>query len=166
MSCPDEAQLIRLVSGELSPDEASVVGAHLRECPACAATRDDLAATWGGLGAWVDDAPDDAPSADLWPQVQMALAREIERESVWLPRTAPALLRAAACIAVAVGLGWSTGAWLLPGERTPDNGPRAEVNLDDALEPLGLDAFVDGPATGLQRAFEESEPEDGQEGVS
>jgi anti-sigma factor RsiW len=155
--------LIRLISGDLDPDAAAVVERHLHQCPACAAIKDDLSATWETLGAWVDP----APAPDLWPTVQATLAVEARREATWLPQTTPALLRAAACIAVAVGLGWAAGAWLVPGEQdTGGHAATAAVEMDDVLEPLGLDAFMVGSATGLQGAFETTELDDGQEGVS
>ncbi len=163
MSCPNEAQLIRLVSGELTPEEASGLDRHVRQCPTCAAIKEDLSATWATLGAWIDD----APAADLWPTVQATLAIEDRRETAWLPRTTPALLRAAACIAAAVGLGWATGAWIPSDERDPtDDTAAAVVDANDVLEPLGLDMFLFESSMGLQGAFDEVEPNDGQEEAS
>jgi anti-sigma factor RsiW len=160
MSCPNEPRLIRLVSGELDPQEARALERHVDECPRCAAALEELRATWSVLGQWAED----TPPADLWPTVRAALELEARRRGVWLPRTRPAMLRAAASLAVAVGLGWATGAWIAPGQPGAQNEP-LEASIDDVLEPLGVDEFVGTSATGLELVFEET-TQNGPEEIS
>jgi anti-sigma factor RsiW len=160
MSCPDEPRLIRLVSGELDAQEAQTLERHVAECPRCEAALEELRATWSVLGEWTED----APTADLWPTLRAALELEAQRRGVWLPRTGPAILRAAASLAVAVGLGWATGEWITPRPPGSQNEP-LETSIDDALEPLGVDEFVGSSATGLELVFEET-TQNGPEDVS
>jgi anti-sigma factor RsiW len=160
MSCPDEARWIRLVSGELDPQEARALERHTEECPRCAATLQELRATWSVLGEWTEE----TTTADLWPTVRATLELEARRRGGWLPRTGPALLQAAASLAIAVGLGWATGAWITPGQPGAQN-QSAEASIDDALEPLGVDEFVGTSATGLELVFEET-TQNGAEEIS
>jgi hypothetical protein len=74
------------------------------------------------------------------------------------------MLRAAASLAVAVGLGWATGAWIAPGQPGVQTEP-PKASIDDALEPLGVDEFVGTSATGLELVFEETS-QNGPEDVS
>jgi anti-sigma factor RsiW len=157
MSCPDEPRLIRLVSGELDAREAQDLERHLEECPRCAGALEELRTTWSILGEWTED----APAADLWPTVRATLELDARGRGGWLPQSRPAMLRAAASLAVAVGLGWATGAWIDPGQKGPPN-ESAETSIDDIMEPLGLDEFVKSSATGLPLVFEE-DTQNGQE---
>lgn len=160
MSCPDEPRLIRLVSGELDPQEARALEQHAEKCPRCAAALEELRATWSLLGEWAED----ATTADVWPTVRATLELDAKGRGGWLPQTKPAMLRAAASLAVAVGLGWATGAWIDRAPAGSQNKP-AEASIDDVMEPLGLDEFVRFSATDLQLVFEE-DTQNGQEETS
>lgn len=148
MSCPNEAQLIRLVAGELEQEAADEIRRHVARCRTCAATLAELEATWQVMGAWDED----APTSDLWLAVRAAAELDARRRPGWVPRTPPALLRAAASVAVAVGLGWMTGSWVAgPADRRADRtGPVPEEEL---IESLGLDEFASLSATGLPEAL-------------
>jgi hypothetical protein len=106
---------------------------------------------------------EDERMVDLWPAVRATLEIEAKRRSEWLPRTVPAMLRTAASVVIAVGLGWMTGTWMRPGEPGP-HGSSMPTSIEDVMGPLGLDEFATSSATGLQGVFEAGE-EDEQEEV-
>jgi hypothetical protein len=58
MNCEDTAGLSSdRLKGLLSPEDAWLLDAHLRTCPACQAEVDALATLWSDLGALEDDVP-------------------------------------------------------------------------------------------------------------
>jgi anti-sigma factor RsiW len=116
MPCPDEGQLIRLIGGELETEPAEQIRQHVRECPRCAALLAQTQTVWDVMGTL----PEDGITSDLWPAVQAAVEAEGRREArQWVPRQRLDLMRAAASIAIAIGLGWTAGAWISP-SRQPD----------------------------------------------
>lgn len=157
MSCPDEGQLIRLIAGELEAGPADRLRGHLGECDRCAGLLAELQATWRLMEAWQED----EASADLWPTLRPAVESGAGRGPRWIPSTRPDLLRAAASIALAVGLGWTAGAWITPPlpAQPEANG---QTQVEELVESLGLDEFTSVSATGLHATLmsvEESETE-------
>lgn len=104
-------ELTALLDGALAPGRAEEVLRHLRECPACRAERDRLAA---GIAALRALPPAPAPSPSFAARLEARIAREGRKRS-WLERildrAAPAGLRwkvgvpaSAAAIAAAAAL--------------------------------------------------------------
>ncbi len=156
MSCPDDGHLIRLISGELEPPHAGEVQQHVDACPRCADTVEGLRSTWAALGTWSEE--ETAPN--LWPALRSTLEIEVRRDAGWLPRTSPALVRAAASIVVALGLGWTAGRFAVPmGAAPPGSAEPAAVSPDELIEPLGLDELAYVSATGLRAALDMPEPD-------
>lgn len=162
MDCPQTELILRLVSGELSPECGGELLRHFETCPACAAAHAELSRTWDALGDW----PVDRSDIDLTERV---LARvEADRTGVlsmvrWL-RSMPVAVRAAACILLGVGLGMGAGR-LVP---VPTTGPGATriapaVSTEDLAETLGLDRFATGSATSLPSRFLENDAPKGGE---
>ncbi|MCP4247237.1 MAG: hypothetical protein GY778_09330 [bacterium] len=152
--CPNQSQLIRLASGELDPAGADETRRHLQDCTRCAIVVRQLEATWDVLGTWSEAEPE----GDLWPRIQAAAqggpAPSSNRPLAhgWLPRGRLDLFRAAAGIALAVGLGWTTGWWVSPsGQIEPTGSPEATV--EELIESLGLSELAAGSATGLPTAL-------------
>jgi predicted anti-sigma-YlaC factor YlaD len=140
-------QLPELPDGDLPPDEAEAVRAHLAVCAACRAE----AEAYHRLGTLLAEEPE--PRAVLPSGRQVAtwvLEREAARSrawSAWLPAAlAPAALAVALVVALVVAL-------LLPrygaSERDPTGSPAtpATVFADDA--PVAL-VLVDDERTGRQ----------------
>lgn len=148
MSCPNQADLIRLIAGELEPAAASDLRGHLDRCPACAAVVGELAATWEVMGA----ADQQSAPADLWPTVQSSVELAARRRSGWVPRTAPALLQTAASVVLALGLGWLAGSWLV-GPAAPEPTSPDFTAEQELIVSLGLDEFTSFSATGLPEAL-------------
>ncbi|HUU84162.1 MAG TPA: hypothetical protein VM243_11730 [Phycisphaerae bacterium] len=148
MSCPNDADLIRLLAGELDDGPSQNIRRHLTHCRACAATLAELQITWQVLAA----GDEEEVTSDLWPAVRLAAEREAMRPTVWVPRTPPALLRAAASIAVALGLGWLAGSWVgQPAGRVSQ--PNGTVPEEELIEALGLDELAALSATGLPETW-------------
>jgi anti-sigma factor RsiW len=143
--------LIRVVAGEADAVEAREVERHLRECRRCADTRNRLQATWDALAVWTES----EPAADLWPAIHASLEVGARRNAGWLPRSTPGLLRAAASVLIAIGLGWATGAVIGQRDASPPEPPVASI--DEVMESLGLDTLTLGAAAGLQTVFEETD---------
>jgi len=98
--------------GELSPEEAARVAAHLQSCAACRSEFEEVK-----LGIRLAEAlPTVAAPEHLWEGIEAALARETNREGERAPQTRPlfpsrrrALIPAFAAVLLALAAG---GAWL------------------------------------------------------
>lgn len=96
------------LDGGMDPAEHRLLGAHLAECPECAATLEDLRLVTSCARAL----PNEAPKADLWPGIQARIrgAGATDRAAVLTPRGGFPVRRfsfslpqlAAACVALAV----------------------------------------------------------------
>jgi hypothetical protein len=156
MSCRRNSEVLRLVSGELDDVATQRLREHLAECAACAAAYDDARHVWRGLGDWrVDAVPEDLTTRVLQAIEDIPLKG---RETPG-PFDRMGFLRAAAAIALAVGLGIYAGT-LLP---TPRAVPAASDTRGVVMESLGLaDLGLEG-STGLTLGFE-PEPSTGTAG--
>ncbi len=134
--------IIRLVSGELAADARDAAERHLADCDACraavAAQRDlhDL------LDAW-----EPQPGPDLWPTVERSLDQPRRQASAW--NGLWQVGRAAAVIAVSVGLGYGSGRLLVG----PGGAPATNVTPEGALDQLSFHVVASPSATGLFAAF-------------
>jgi hypothetical protein len=134
------------LDGELTPDEAAAVDAHLRDCEACTAVLNDLkrvvaraqaaaalarppqADLWAGIAARIDagGAPQAAP---VRAHVATFAPRPARRVTFTLPQLAAAALVVAA---VSGGLAWQLRPSLAGGAGTPKGVPYAAVPGGDA----------------------------------
>ena len=158
MTCPKRGVILRHLSGELAPEQRRDFQEHLGECSVCRAARDELRESWELLGGWEID----AATVDLTDRI---LARtDAGRRPLTPTRPTPwwaATLRAAASIALAVGMGVAAG-YLVP-----------VAELPGATEPAATPAGVAGAlawigpaaesATGLPLALDpDAAPEGGE----
>jgi anti-sigma factor RsiW len=152
--------ILRLVSGELAPSEARELREHLDACPACQAVWAELQETWRLLGAWEVSAPERnlAPAvlqaADAGgPQAGFAGGQALR----W-----PTVLRAAASIGLAAGLGIGTGYLVPMGSGGKPQTTNLTVEADEVLGSLGLAELGTSSATGLSLELdtEEALPEE------
>jgi len=153
MTCATESDLIRLVSGELNGPAEAKLRDHLRDCARCALLLAELRATWDMLGTWEEP----TSAIDHWSAIREGLVRE--RRGRLIPLARGDLLRAAASVAFALGLGWTTG-WLV-GRPAPTL--REEPALETLIEPLGLDELAGGSAAGVTNTLLSAGEDEGTE---
>ncbi len=97
MTCTEARDLLPLLPyGDLPPDKADALRAHLRDCPACAREQASFRAVRGAL----DAAPVPAVQVDLPRLYQEAMTRQARRLRRW--RLAAAACAAAAAVLLAV----------------------------------------------------------------
>jgi hypothetical protein len=129
------------------PDEdRRSIEAHLEACESCRALYDELAADRRLLGEWDVD----AFGRDLWPAIEDRLdeTRPVLVRSPW-SRAAP-IMRVAAAIAIAVGLGHAAGRFSRPGVAPEEAWPAATE--EEVAATLGLHVFESPVPAGLYTA--------------
>ena len=133
MDCPKTTLFLRLVSGELPPEQQSELRQHLDECPACSVALAELDDAWRALDEWEVD----AAGIDLTEGVlQRIEAGPVGRFRFvrWFG-SVPEPVRVAASIALAVGLGVGAGRLVpLPQSSQPETQATAAVSADDLAE--------------------------------
>ena len=136
--------LVRLVSGQLPDAERLEAETHLRGCEGCRRSRDNIAAVHALLGEWKVD----AQARDLWPAVERGL--DAGGPAILHPRWAPAsrLLRIAAAVVIAVGLGHAIGR-LTSSPAAPVSVASLEGAEVQAADELGLHVMEWPSAAGL-----------------
>jgi anti-sigma factor RsiW len=147
VTCADaRVALGAYVLGALEPDERHLVEEHLRDCPACAAEREEL----GSLRALLDRVPAEdlepvavAPSPDLFARMSAAAA-ETGRARPWRSRT---MALVAAVVLTVLGIGAGVAASLSGSGQaaTASAGPvRATVTTTTHDEGISLEVAVVG----------------------
>lgn len=100
-----EADILALVSGELSDARHREIEAHVSACAACRRVRAETASVHGLLGEWGVDVAD----RDVWPAIERRLGAPT---SVRVPRrwhVVARMSRIAAAVMLGVGLGHAAG---------------------------------------------------------
>jgi anti-sigma factor RsiW len=157
MRCPRNGVILRLLSGELEPGARRELLHHLQACSACRSAYENLQASWDALGDWLVE----VPAINLTERV-LAEADDPDRGEGRAPRRAAhrtVLLRAAASIVLAVGLGVGAG-YLVPAGKSvgiPAPSPALE-DISEALEWIGV---ASESATGLPFGLEPDEAPEG-----
>ena len=156
MSCRRNGEILRLVSGDQDEAATQRLHEHFAQCTACAAAYDDARRAWQALGDWRVDAAHEDMTARVLKRVDGDPRQE---RGITYSFGRMGLLRAAASIALAAGLGVGPGT-LLPTQRGAFATSDARYVV---MESLGLgDLGVEG-STGLTLGFE-PEPTDGAAG--
>jgi anti-sigma factor RsiW len=129
--CVDEAELIKLIAGELPDARRNAVEDHLARCGKCREVHRSLRATWDQLGVWEVA----MPSRNLARAVLAIASRDAVRRQ-WLARSG-----IAAAIVLAAGLGWMGGRWSWHGSTAASAPP---VSTEAMVHHVGLDALGSG----------------------
>ena len=161
MACPYSPILLRLVAGELAIAEKRNIQEHLARCPECAREHARLIEVWQALGEWETDVPD----IDLTARVLAEMSRESAdrgRPARRLHALAP-MVRAAASILVAVGLGIGAGYVLPVRFDEPESRSGETASAEDIVEALGLSHLGSDSATGLLNALDAASLSEGDE---
>ena len=126
-----EQELIRLLHGELPPDEARELRARLRREPELAAAFDRLERAWSGLAL-----PPPSPVPAGFTGRVMAHARGLPAPAAlswtaaprWVRATAAAALLAGAALGAGVGRSWPAA------EKAPEPAPVSSLAATEATE--------------------------------
>jgi anti-sigma factor RsiW len=131
MTRGSEQELIRLLHGELPPDEARELRARLRREPELAAAFDRLERTWSGL-----ELPPAAPVPAGFAGRVMAHARSLPTPATLSWTAAPRWVRAAAAAALLAGaaLGAGVGRSWPAAEKAPEPAPVSSLAATEAPE--------------------------------
>ena len=159
MTCPRTHLIVRLASGELSPAEERDLREHLETCQVCAAAYSEMSQTWNALGEWQLN----VSGIDLAERVLAEADAEGRRPSppIRLTWHWAVPLRAAASIALAVGLGVAAG-HLMPAGKSAAV-PESPASLEGITEALELIGFTSESATGLALGLDSDEAPVGDE---
>ncbi len=139
MTRGSEQELIRLLHGELPPDEARELRARLRREPELAAAFDLLERTWSGLAL-----PPPSPVPAGFAGRVMAHARSQPAPALswtaaprWVRATAAAALLAGAALGAGVGRSWPAA------EKAPEPAPVSSLAATEATEYSLADGYWD-----------------------
>lgn len=131
--CITQPQLLRLLSGELPDHERLAIETHLADCAPCHQQFEEMRRTWEALDQWpLPGVP------DLTARIMAAAAQPS-------PRSALPLLRIAAAILLACGVGIVAGLSVPSSQESPTLAQ--QVSTEEVVQALGLDAL--GSDTGL-----------------
>jgi len=129
-----DSELIKYVAGELAQPQRARVDEHVGACRSCRDRQRQISQAWELLGDWQVKPLE----ADLADAVSVAVRREREagarQPTGW--RRASVLLRAAAAILVAVGLGHLAARWTAPSPSGP-----VTSSVDRLAQPIDADSI-------------------------
>lgn len=150
----DDIELIKYVAGNLAEAQAADVRGHIDTCPDCSQRIQEIRSLWDALGQWQVD----SAGRDVAGRVT-ALAKEAQLQDMQQPATSARktillhqILRIAASIIIAVGLGHMLGEYSVTGKK-----PQIVSSQDkpEYLAALGLEW-----SSGLAWLVLEEEPAD------
>ncbi len=140
-----DIQMTDLLGGHVQPELREEIEQHLAACQACRAQYEQFAEVWGAMGQWEPACPD----VDLRQRVLMR-ARENAGAGIFAtrPRWVSVVLKAAAVIVIAVGVGHLAGRW---GRTAPLPLPTPSIGelQQRTASSLYLDMFESGTPGGL-----------------
>lgn len=136
-----DIQMTALLGGHVEPGPRREIERHLADCEPCRSRYRQFAEVWSVLGQWEPACPD----IDLRRRI-LARAREDDAGGIFGTRRrwASVTLRAAASIALAIGVGFVAGRW---GRTTPS--PSLDELKQRTASSLYLDMFESGTPAGL-----------------
>ena len=142
-----DIELMEWAAGRAPAEERAAAEAHLAACPECQGRLDAARQTWQVLGQWQVTA-----GRDLADSVLDAAGRQTQLPPVpvWR-RVASPVLRAAAAILLAAGIGHAAGRWAWP--RLAGSPPIvAEADELAAAKALSLDVLAQHSVANLAEA--------------
>ncbi|MBM4037181.1 MAG: hypothetical protein FJ290_01590 [Planctomycetes bacterium] len=141
MSHLREAELVELAAGRLEPPARSAAEAHVGGCAECRARLDAAHRAWQALGSWEVTAGHDLADAIVEVAGRQA---QVPAVPAWRRAIGP-VLRAAAAVVLAAGIGHVAGRWAVPSRVSLP--PVADERA--AAEALSLDVLALQSAAGL-----------------
>ena len=142
-----QIDLIELASERLCADRRADAEVHLAACAECRERLDAVRQTWQTLGKWRV-----AAGRDLEAEIVRAAGRQAQTPPIpaWRRRASP-VIRVAAAILLAAGIGHAAGRWARP-QSTGSPPVLTEADERAAAEALSLDILAQQSAAGLAEA--------------
>ena len=125
----DDIELMEYVAGNLTAARYGEVKEHLAMCEECSRRRREATRMWKALGQWDVDTTDHDVAARITVLAENAghKQRQSERTHTLRVRFLPVVLRVAASVIIAVGVGHRLGKYSVTGKMEPvavsKNGP-------------------------------------------
>jgi len=125
----DDIELMEYIAGNLTASRDGEVREHLATCEECSERRREAAETWKALGQWDVDTADHDIAGRITALAENAgrEQRQSEKIHVLRVRFLPVVLRVAASVIIAVGVGHRLGKYSVTGKMEPvavsKNGP-------------------------------------------
>jgi len=125
----DDMELMEYIAGNLAATRYGEVKEHVAMCEECSQRRREAAEMWKALGQWDVDTTDHDVAARITVLAENAggKPRRSEKTHVLRLRFLPVVLRVAASVIIAVGVGHRLGKYSVTGKMEPvavsKNGP-------------------------------------------
>lgn len=134
----NEIELMEYVAGNLTESRDGEIKAHLAECEECSARQREAAETWNALGQWNVDTAGHDVAAGITALADSAerQRRQSEKNRILRPGFLPVVLRVAASIIIAVGVGHKLGKYSVTGKMETAS---VSQNRPEYLAALGLE---------------------------
>jgi len=153
-----DIEVIEYVAGRLTASRHQEVREHIADCQECSGRWKETVETWNALGQWNVDTADHDVTTRITTLAEKAERSQKRREMPRVLRVGflPAMVRVAASIIIAVGVGHKLGTYSVTG-RTPratalENKPEylAALSLEWSSELAWLILEDDSPNIGEQ----------------
>ena len=134
----DDMELMEYIAGNLAAARDGEVKEHLAMCEECEGRRREATEMWKALGQWdVDTAEHDvAGRITILAENAGREQKQSEKTHILRVRFLPVVLRVAASIIIAVGVGHRLGKYSVTGKREP---VAASKNRPEYLAAFGLE---------------------------
>jgi len=155
----DDIELMEYIAGNLAASRDGEVSEHLAACEECSARRREATRMWKALGQWDVDTTDHDVAARITVLAENAGRERAQGEKTHVLRVGflPVVLRVAASVIIAVGVGHRLGKYSVTGKTEPvavsKNGPEylAAFGLEWSSELAWLILEDDSSNTGVDR---------------
>ena len=134
----NEIELIEYVAGNLAESRDGEVREHLAACEECSERRREAAEMWGALGQWSVDTADHDVAGRITALAEKTDHNQRQHKKLYVLRSGflPVVMRVAASIIIAVGVGHRLGKYSVTGRMETAT---ASQNRPEYLAALGLE---------------------------
>ena len=147
-----EIELIEYLSGNLTQSRAAEVQEHMAECPQCSQNIEQMQKLSDTLGLWEIETAGHDVAQRVINRVQESQSGRYSATRNRLVRFIPQVLRVAASIIIAVGLGHKLGEYSVEGSKPPNT---SSPQKPEYVAALGLEW-----SSGLAKLVLEDHPAD------
>ena len=134
----DDIELMEYIAGNLTASRDGEVKEHLAMCEGCSQRRREAVEVWKALGQWDVDTADHDVAGRITALAESAgrEQRQSEKAHILRVRFMPVVLRVAASVVIAVGVGHRLGKYSVTGKMEP---VAVSKNRPEYLAAFGLE---------------------------